>query len=169
MGASAWIYFVPYQPDINKALQALREEVFRSGKYFKMQHSAWDDDNITVPLPPELIDALREEANYYASLPEPKSPDELLHYNAAAGTHSIIDITRVSTSPEFGSASPLTPQELFTIFGTEKPTRAVIDKIGENQLFTHVTELRQRWEGAYIIVYKDEQPDEILFIGFSGD
>ena len=33
MGATGWIYFVPYQLDIEKALQALRDEVFRTGKY----------------------------------------------------------------------------------------------------------------------------------------
>jgi hypothetical protein len=35
MGASGWSYFVPYQPDINKALQELRQKVFQEGDYFK--------------------------------------------------------------------------------------------------------------------------------------
>jgi protein tyrosine phosphatase len=35
MGASGWVYFVPFQVDIAKALQQLREEVFRRGDYFK--------------------------------------------------------------------------------------------------------------------------------------
>jgi len=34
MGASNWAYFVPYQVDINKALQDLREDVFNSGNYY---------------------------------------------------------------------------------------------------------------------------------------
>jgi hypothetical protein len=34
MGASQWAYAVPFQPDINAALQDLRQKVFRSGNYY---------------------------------------------------------------------------------------------------------------------------------------
>jgi len=33
MGATGWSYFVPYQPDINKALKELGDQVFREGQY----------------------------------------------------------------------------------------------------------------------------------------
>jgi hypothetical protein len=33
MGASGWRYFVPYQPDIQQALQELREDVFKRGEF----------------------------------------------------------------------------------------------------------------------------------------
>jgi len=29
--------------------------------------------------------------------------------------------------------------------------------------------VRTRWEGTYVIVYKDGKPDEVFFTGFSGD
>jgi hypothetical protein len=35
MGASGWAYFVPFQVDIAKALQQLRDEVFQRGDYFR--------------------------------------------------------------------------------------------------------------------------------------
>jgi hypothetical protein len=35
MGASAWEYLVPYQTDLGAALDALRRQVFASGKYVK--------------------------------------------------------------------------------------------------------------------------------------
>jgi hypothetical protein len=35
MGASAWSYFVPYQPDPFSALEALRRKVFLEGDYLK--------------------------------------------------------------------------------------------------------------------------------------
>lgn len=44
MGASGWTYFVPYQPDITKALNELREQVFRDGKYYN-QPAIWQDMN----------------------------------------------------------------------------------------------------------------------------
>jgi hypothetical protein len=31
MGGHAWFYFVDYEPDINSALQKLREREFRAG------------------------------------------------------------------------------------------------------------------------------------------
>jgi hypothetical protein len=35
MGASGWSYKVPFQSDINKALQELRQKVFEAGDYYK--------------------------------------------------------------------------------------------------------------------------------------
>jgi hypothetical protein len=32
-----------------------------------------------------------------------------------------------------------------------------------------VCDLRERWEGTYIIVYEGDVPSEILFAGHSGD
>ena len=34
MGASNWIYYVPYQENIEQALQCLRQQVFASGDYY---------------------------------------------------------------------------------------------------------------------------------------
>jgi hypothetical protein len=33
MGGEPWFYFVPYQTDINNALQALRRREFQAGRY----------------------------------------------------------------------------------------------------------------------------------------
>jgi hypothetical protein len=33
MGAEPWYYFVPYQPDINRALLELRQREFEAGRY----------------------------------------------------------------------------------------------------------------------------------------
>ena len=34
MGASGWSYFVPYQPDLQAALDALRAQVLADGDYW---------------------------------------------------------------------------------------------------------------------------------------
>jgi hypothetical protein len=41
MGASGWEYFVPYQQDINKALQELRQKAFDEGDYVKVYDGYW--------------------------------------------------------------------------------------------------------------------------------
>jgi hypothetical protein len=33
MGGTTWLYFVPYQPNVEEALQKLRGEVFQKGEF----------------------------------------------------------------------------------------------------------------------------------------
>ena len=46
MGGEPWFYFVPYQADVNSALQALRQREFRAGRY-----------NPVMPMPEFPVDA----------------------------------------------------------------------------------------------------------------
>ena len=175
MGASVWSYFVPYQSDISKALQELRKTVFSQRKYFR-RPAFWKDMTFAEFLPP-VPDLTEEEKQEYLidfkklqSLPEPTSIETLIEWNAEDGTHSIIDISEISESPDFGTAAPLSSIELQNFFGTDKPSRKMI----ENQEaalseYLHQKMGRGRWEGTYIIVYKEQLPDEIYFTGFSGD
>lgn len=98
MGASAWNYYVAWQPDAGRALRELREEVFRGGQYYN-PHDPW----------------------------RPATIEHLLEMNAEAGTHSILDIFAVGERPDYGVAAPLTRDELVRRFGTERPTRATLD------------------------------------------
>ncbi len=98
MGASAWKYYVPYQPDTNQALQALRGEVFRRGEYFNPYPGA-----------------------------RPDSIEQLLERNAESGTHSILDVTAARSRPAFGVAASLSPAELIQYFGTDRPTHDLLE------------------------------------------
>ena len=175
MGASGWVYFVPYQADIEKALQELREAVFQRGEYHKVE-PYWQDMTFEEFLPPDpaLDDA--DRAEYMAAfrrlqtLPEPTSIETLLEWNAAEGTHSIIDIESVSAVPRPGAAAPLSKQQLETFFDTDRPSRSMIERsISELWDFLQQDLGRYRGEATYIIVYTDDRPDEIFFIGYSGD
>jgi hypothetical protein len=92
--------------------------------------------------------------------------DELIELSAEAGTHSILDIAHVAAEPDFGVSAPLNNDELIQLFGTLKPTKSLIDK---NNQKGELINLRERWQGTYIIVYENNQPSEILFTGSSGD
>jgi hypothetical protein len=166
MGASGWSYFVPYQPDIQAALDALRQQVFEAGAYYKpgdfmsfgFESGAFDN------LPNEMREAFRKRIEDERSQPPPATIEELFERNGESGTHSILDITGVTSSPDFGTASPLTQDKLVELFATERPNRSMVEaKIDE------VMNLRRRWEATYIIIYKNDKPDEIFFTGFSGD
>jgi len=77
MGASGWSYFVPYQPDIQKALQELREVVFQRGGYYRREESCWH--GMTFEQYMSLCPCLpgEDQATYWGafqrlqSLPEP--------------------------------------------------------------------------------------------------
>jgi len=166
VGASGWQYFVPYQSDITRALHELREQVFQSGKYYKRE-AFWQntaeseyDNEPDEELRQELIEWLRT----MKAMKEPTTIEELFLWNEEDGTHSILDIKGVSTQPDFGTISPLSQDELMLFFGTHKPTRAMVE-----QKAVEIMQLRKRWQGTYVIVYKDGLPNEIFITGFSGD
>jgi len=100
---------------------------------------------------------------------KPTTIDELLEEQGESGTHSILDIHRVSDELDFGAVSPMPSNELEALFGTDKPTRKMVeDKLGDNDLVEHPL-VSERWQGVYFTVYRDGRPDQLFFIGTSGD
>jgi hypothetical protein len=182
MGASGWAYFVPYQPNIDLALQELRYQVF---------HDEFQDRELLFSRA-ELLAQLNDELDHLETLyPDPqvratleqkfldqkkrlttpldhqkvkKGINKLLKQSAEDGTHSILDIKNSSPQPEFGAVAPLSAIELQAVFGTEHPTRSMIEAKADQLMG-----LRERWSGTYIIVYHENQPTEIYFTGYSGD
>jgi hypothetical protein len=150
MGAEPWYYFVPFQPDINRALLELKQREFEAGRY-----------NPALPFlefPPGPGSA--GPGAQHASI------EEAIEAAGADGTRSILDMNRVATQlehPNFGVVSPLTEEFLLEEFGTTQPTREMIedgpDVVGE----------ADRGEGIYTIIYKDGKPTEIFFAGLSYD
>src|SRR4029453_11574710 len=81
----------------------------------------------------------------------------------ADGTRSILDMERVSNTPDYAAVSPLPSNDLVQFFGTDKPTRAMIE--ANDDFF----EILERGQGVYIIAYRDGEPSEIFFAGYSYD
>jgi hypothetical protein len=151
MGASSWVYAVDYQPDTGAALEALRRQVFDAGDYFPRSVNP-DYAAVTGRQP--------MEAN-------PPSIDDLLETQAEEGTHSILDICDgISAEQAFGTASPLSAEQSLAAFGTVRPDCARIEEwLAGGAYFT----VRERWSGVYVICYRNDQPHQIHFAGFSGD
>jgi hypothetical protein len=188
MGASGWSYFVPYEEDTSAALQRLREDIFARGEYVTdddiLESVDWEAAARRYARSPrvsedmkrrhlaeaERLRKLRQEEGELPKPPSPPKPDSieaLLEEQAENGTHSILDITCVSSRPKFGAVSPFPSSKLVEYFNTDKPDHAVIEdryQWGSLEKFTS-----KRWQGIYIIAYKDGKPDEIFFAGCSGD
>lgn len=65
--------------------------------------------------------------------------------------------------------APLARENLIDIFGTDQPTHKMVEKWSTRIDPPTAKPLYERWEGIYILIYKDHKPVEIYFEGTSGD
>lgn len=132
MGAEPWLYFVPYQEDVEAALELLRQQEFDAGRY-------------------------------RGSELEPLSMEEAFANMEADGTASILDIMMVSDESNFCAVAPLARETLISIYGTDQPTRAMVE--GRQDFYEDI----ERGQGVYFTVYEDGRPHELCFAGYSFD
>jgi hypothetical protein len=147
MGAHAYSYVVTYKPDVDAALQELREREFRAGRY-----------NPVIPAPNFPVGP-------HSPAPGPghATMAEARKAAGASGTRSIIDLDRVSDQPDYGAVTALGSQSLQALFGTTRPTREMVEASRD------LWEDLERGQGVFIILYKNDGPDEIYFAGYSYD
>ncbi|TNH30385.1 hypothetical protein FHG89_07655 [Micromonospora orduensis] len=148
MGASGWSYVVAYQPDLDEALDALRDRVFAEGDY-------WWAGGEDVP-------------NAASDYPDrPATMKELFDDEAVqeSGTHSILDVYRVlneGETPDFGTVEPVSAAEARRLTGTERLTREHLGVLKGIET--------RSWFGRCAVLHDAQgAPQEIYFWGFSGD
>jgi hypothetical protein len=146
MGAHAWFYFVPFESDLTKSLEALRQREFKAGRYAPSES-----------FPRFPADPRRQPGAKHASIEAARAAA------GASGTRSILDMTRISAKPDFGAVTPLDADELLELFGTTKPTRDVVED--SDDLFEEI----ERGQGVCLVVYENDEPAEIYFAGYSYD
>ena len=147
MGAEPYYYFVKYQADLDKALEELRQQEFQAGRY----NPAVDFFDFPISAPWSSPGARHN------------SIKEALEDAGADGTRSILDLDHFSDEPDFFAVTPVSEKALEKYFGTAQPTRAMIEK--NMDFFDDI----ERGQGISIVAYKDGQPDEIFFAGYSFD
>lgn len=159
MGASGWQYVSPYHGDVAVALRDVRERVFRDEQYYW-----WDDSEEDQPRP-ATIDGIWES--------QPMRE---------AGTHSILDVSRVvtATAPpnpgnrdDYGTVRPLAPDQVAHHFGTPRPSRAQFEALATDVStpghVDFINELTMGGAGLYVLLYDGQTPTEVGFWGYSGD
>jgi len=147
MGAHPYYYFVEHQPDVEAALQDLRQREFRAGRYNPVQ-----------PFPhfPIRPDSPAPGAKH-------RSIDEAREAAAEDGTRSILDIAAVSDVPDFCVAAPLGKEELERYFGTDQPTKETVSR--QLDFLASI----ERGHCIYFTVFEAGQPSELFFAGYSFD
>lgn len=176
MGASCWHARVSYQDDIGAALRLARQDAYDRGDYYRQEpneraRSMSEEDYVTWAVA-EFgasgtedweLDEFREE--WRAAIGEVTGPDSLLRSQPYSGTHSVIDMVRVSDESDYSTVSPAPTEELLELFGTIRPAAADVEAaIGQGSLDGFA-----RWHGKYVIAFDGDEPKEIFFVGWSGD
>jgi hypothetical protein len=132
MGGEPYDYTVPYEPDIQAALDKLRSRVFESKEFNGAEF-------------------------------DPPTPEAALELTEADGTRSILDISGISARPGFCCAAPFLSQALEQYFGTQKPTKSMVQECYD------FWEDIDRGTARYIILYEGEEPKQLFFAGYSFD
>lgn len=150
MGASGWRYVVPYQEDLEAALDALRRQVFADGDFISPAEDGY-------PEPASVEDLMR---------------DEYAFFMGTNGTHSILDVVMVvpdgDTEQLPGTIKPFAPDETRQVFGSMQPGRADYDRLADALIFDKIG-LPERGTGRAVTLWKGGEPAEIAFWGYSGD
>lgn len=148
MGGHSYYYAVPYESDINNALQTLRRREFEAGRYNPVvPFLEFESDASLTPAP----------GKQHASI------QEAIDASEADGTRSILDIERIGAEPNFGVAASLPPERLEELYGTDKPTRKMV---AENMDFFEDVD---RGHAIYFVLFLDGKPSQIFFAGMSYD
>ncbi len=100
---------------------------------------------------------------YYPSEDNPATIEEAIEMADATGTQSILDIERIAEQPDYSAVAPLPASEQVRIYGTNKPTRQMIES--DMSFYNDI----ERGQGVYIVAYKNDKPSEIFFAGYSYD
>jgi hypothetical protein len=167
MGAEPWSYFVPYEKDLNGALQKLREREFKAGRYNKdylLGNPSAKPRTIDEVM--ELCDAdgSRSILDMIEVVDAPHQRRSEPDFDAAEGVDAMISEALGGIDPDrLARVAPLAKEDLRDLYGTDTPTH---DQVEKNQDFY---DWLNRGEGIYVIVYKDNKPAEIFFAGLSFD
>ena len=138
MGAEPWTCYAPYQSDIEATLRDVQDREFQAGRY-------------------DPYGVLAEEGL------QPESIDDVRELMEDSGTGTVLDVLRISDSPDWFAACPLSPERLVALYGTDQPTRAMVET--NLSVLDHI----DRGQAVYVIAYENGQPDGILFAGYSFD
>jgi hypothetical protein len=145
------MYAVPYQPDLQRALDELKEREFKAGRYYP----AIDDICTSYVHPEHIVGPGAQHATI----------DAALEASQESGTQSVLDMVSVGPTPGLQTVVPLDDESLEALFGTTHPTRRRVEEEMDEWL-----EPIGRGEGIAIVVFTDDGvPYEILFAGYSFD
>ena len=141
MSATAWRYLIPYQSDIGAAVADLKRKTFERRAFFQPY--------LAPEHPPVQV---------------PRTIEDALALVGDVGTHSILDIEKMGVMPAQGVCSLLSAEVRLEVYGTLTPDRSDVDM----HKFTLVNYM-DSGQARFVIVHKDDEPDQIYLEGLTGN
>ena len=159
MGADPYFYYVKYEEEKNNALQKLRQREFEAGRYFPVMFQG------DIPFPLDNLSDAPSPGKQHNTLEEITDEEDFME----SGTGSILDIMQLSDELDYCSAYVVTKEELIEFFGTDKPTREIIDEKVWDYWEDIANRFGVRGVGICITAYDNDVPAELYFGGYSFD
>lgn len=182
MGGCPYWYFVEYKGNVEGTLAYLRKREFDAGRY--------EPAMATFDVPGKLRLAFPVDLAAPSPGAQHDSPRAALEASMEQGTRSILDITMVSNEGvdaqqgdsggrafglggrRFQTSHALTPEFLRAAFGSAEPTRATVEEAVFGNTKNAAAEglwNTPRGTAVHIVTYKNSEPAEVLFLGYSFD
>lgn len=149
INAEPWFYFVDYQDDLEQVLHELQQREFEAGRYYPAT------DTLEFPVGLDEKPGCKHES--IAEATKAASP---------GGTRSILDVEKIGNRDERGTAFALSSDELRFLYGTDRPTREMIEDETDWDALLALGDFGQA-EAAYMILFEGDNPVEILFVGIA--
>jgi hypothetical protein len=156
MGGHPYWYFVPYEDDVQAALDKLRQREFAAKRWFPAVFSPFMPAEIQPPALKKLLAGMGADRC--------KTIEEAQELAAETGTRSILDIEKVAKKWGPGVAAPFSNKLVEKAFGSAKPAKEDV----EGRLGDLMDDI-ERGHCGYLIVYARGGPSEICFVGYSFD
>ena len=114
-----------------------------------------------------VLDRLRkdvfERGEYRGAEARPRTIEEAVRQSEESGTASILDIERITKTPDYSCAAPLTDEEITRYFGGQPPTVKMVEECDD------LWEELERGMARYVLIYEGGVPKEVVFVGYSFD
>jgi|SRR5215216_6270015 len=102
---------------------------------------------------------------YHGSHLNLESPDRIIQATEPDGTQSIVDVSRISETPDYFAASPFSDEELEDYFGSVTPTLSDV-----RARCSAAADSIERGTARYLFTYDAEgKPSHYVFMGYSFD
>ena len=164
MGASAWHYTVPYQPDIQAALDTLRQDAFAAWKHAHPRKRYRSIDAVLTAVGADGTSSILD-VHHISTTPLPATKQDISQYHF----HDPQDMARFMAAlyERLGNVFPLSREDYLALFGTDRPTRHVLAHASAS--LTTLYDRVERNSGVYLLLYENDVPTKIYFMGISGD
>lgn len=146
MGGHPYTYIADYRGNAQQSLEDLQQRELHAGRYYPRMEF------------PNADVAPRSGAHH-------SSVADARRAAGATGTRSILDVVRISQTPDYCVAAPFDDDVIEAVLRTKRPSREHLTDDHLRELLDFV----ERGTARYVVAYRGNDPTHICFVGYSLD